>query len=469
MGNLAKPILRMQLQGFFLILFSLFAGTLAAQITDTAWQNFNTGNSALPDNFVSDIEVTADGTVWVATWGGGLVKIKDDQWTLYNADNSGLPSNLINHMSFDRNGVLWLATDGDITRFDGVNWKVIRLPAKENIALTIEADPLGRIWVGTYDQGLYRYDGRQLKKMWGGYKSMDYGVNDILFDREGTAWLATRIGLLQYKDESWTLYDTTHPELSANVYYQLAMDSKGDVWAATYPPGNYARWNGDDWAMYQEPRPSATADKDFPGNYIYAMYITDGDEILGGSQYHGALALFDGDDMEEIATPLSPKDMGVSSLEMDKEGNIWVGSWKRGFFFLKNPEQQVTEGLIDSFEQELFLDRKIKKQRDLTVNSPKVELWVYDNRKVDGDTVSVSLNGEWVIRNRLITQTPIKVDIRLKRDFDNHLILYAENLGRRPPNTAAIAIVDKSKEHRFTLRSDLDKSGTVIVRYKPEP
>lgn len=468
MGNFATTTCRMSFRIFAFLVFGLFSFSVSGQITDTAWQNFNTGNSALPDNFVSDIEVEDDGTVWVATWGGGLVKIDNGQWTIYNAENSGLPSNLINHMNFDQNGVLWLATDGDITRFDGVNWKVIRLPAKENIALTIETDPSGRVWVGTYDQGLYMYDGRKLQKMWGGYKSMDYGVNDILFDRDGTAWLATRIGILNYKNDQWTLIDTTHPVITNNVYYQLAKDSKGHIWAATYPPGNYARWDGKDWAMIQEQRPSAIADKDFPGNYIYAMYITDGDEILGGSQYHGALALFDGEDMEEIATPLSPKDMGVSSLEMDKEGNIWVGSWKRGFFFLKNPEQQVSETLIDSLQQDLFLDRKIKKQRDLTVNSPKVELWVYDNRKVDGDTVSVSLNGEWVIRNQLITQAPIKVDIRLKRDFDNHIILYAENLGRKPPNTAAMTVVDKTDNHRFILRSDLEKSGTVVIRYEPE-
>lgn len=458
----------MSLRIFAFLVFGLIAFTGMGQITDTAWQNFHTGNSKLPDNFVSDIEVESDGTVWIATWGGGLVKINDGQWTMYDMDNSGLPSNLINHMNIDQNGVIWLATDGDITRFDRVNWKVIRLPAKENIALTIETDPQGSVWVGTYDQGLYKYDGRKLQKMWGGYKSMDYGVNDILFDREGSAWLATRIGILNYTDGRWVLYDTTHPVIRSNVYYQLAMDSKGHIWAATYPPGNYARWDGKEWSMIQEQRPGGTADKDFPGNYIYAMFITDGDEILGGSQYHGALALFDGEDMEEIATPLSPEDMGVSSLEMDKEGNIWVGSWKRGFFFLKNPEQQVSESLVDSLQQELFLDRKIKRQRDLIVNSPKVELWVYDNRKVDGDTVSVSLNGEWVIRNQLITQRPIKVDIRLKRDFDNHIILYAENLGRKPPNTAAMTVVDKTDNHRFILRSDLEKSGTVVIRYEPE-
>lgn len=458
----------MDLRIILCALASLAVIGATGQITDTAWQNFNTANSALPDNFVSDIEVTDGGTVWVSTWGGGLVKIDDGKWMVYHTGNSGLPSNLINHMNLDQSGILWLATDGDITRFDGTNWKVIRLPAKENIALTIETDPQGSVWVGTYDQGLYKYDGRKLSKMWGGYKSMEYGVNDILFDRSGSAWLATRIGILNYKDDRWTLYDTTHPAITSNVYYQLAMDAKGHVWAATYPPGNYARWDGNDWTMIQEKRPSASADKDFPGNYIYAMYITDGDEILGGSQYHGALALFDGENMEEIATPLSPTDMGVSSLEMDKEGNIWVGSWRRGFFFLKNPEQQVSETLLDSLQQDLFLDREIKRQREVIVNSPKVELWVYDNRKVDGDTVSVSLNGEWVIKDQLITQEPIKVDIRLKREFDNHIILYAENLGRKPPNTAAMTVVDKTDKHRFVLRSDLEKSGTVIIRYEQE-
>lgn len=455
----------MQQLWLILILFLFASNVAVAQDLDTAWQNYTTANSKLPKNFVSDIEVQND-VLWVATWGGGLVKIKDSVWTVYTEKNSGLPSNLINHITFDNNGVMWLATDGDITRFDGVNWRVIKLPASENIALTIEADALNRIWVGTYDQGLFQLSGNTLKKMWGGRKSMDYGVNDILFDREGNTWLATRIGILQYHERQWTLFDTTNSALTNNVYYQLGMDSRGHVWAATYPPGNYAQWNGERWKMYTEKKPEGTEVREFPGNYIYAMYITEADEILGGSQYHGALALFDGEDMEEIPTPLSPKDMGVSSLEMDAEGNIWVGSWKRGFFFLKNPEQKVDAATLDSLKNEQFRNRKINTQRIITVHSPKVEVMVYDNRKEDGDTVSLSLNGEWMLRDHRLTGSPYTMDIRLKRDFDNYLILYAENLGRRPPNTAAMVIKDKEQEHRFILKSDLKNSGTVIIRYE---
>lgn len=456
-----------------LLLLLVLAGTAGlvaqpAMITDTAWVNYTTANSELPVNFVSDIEVAADGTVWIATWGGGLVRIQEGIWTIYDENNSGLPNNLINSIAFDKEGVLWLATDGDLTRFDGTNWKTIRMPVSENIILVVQVDAYNRVWAGTYDQGLYRYDGRKLEKMWGGYKSMDYGVNDILFDNDGNTWLATRIGMLRYDGKAWSQYNQENTAFTGDAFYRLGMDSKGDVWAATYPPGNYARWDGSNWAMFSEQQPAGATVKDFPGNYIYAMEITEGDEVLGGSQYHGALSLFDGRQIEGIATPLSPEDMGVSSLALDNDGNIWVGSWKRGFFFLENPEQRVSQELVDSLAAGLFLDREIRRQKDVVVNSPKVELLVWDSKKVDGDTVSVSLNGEWVIKDQLITAEPIRVSIRLKRNFDNHLILYAENLGRTPPNTATLAILDKGHRHSLILKSDLRKSGTVVIRYDPD-
>lgn len=438
------------------------------QITDTSWTNYNTENSPLPDNFVSDIEFAHDGSAWIGTWGGGLVHFKDGDWKIYNKDNSALPNNLVNHIAQDEEGVLWLATDGDICRFDGVNWKTIRLPADQNIALTIEIDPEGNKWIGTYDQGLYKYDGKSVRKMWGGYKSMDFGVNDIVFDREQNLWMATRIGILKYVNKQWTLYDTTNSNLTSNVFYQLDLDSEGNIWGATYPPGNFGVWNGSEWSMYEEPIPAGRSKQRFPGNYIYAMLVNKYDDILGGSQFHGALALFNGIEMEGIATPLPPSEMGVSSLEEDHEGNIWVGSWKHGLYRLKNPEPIVRPSFIDSVEANVFEDRYIDTRKELVVRNRNVTLMIWDNKREDGDTVSVNLNGRWIVKDLPIYKEPQEFMIRLTKDIDNHLILYAENLGRRPPNTAAIAIMDSENRHEFVIKSDFRNSGTVKIRYEPD-
>lgn len=458
---------------FFLLLFTAFTSIHAqplevSLITDTAWTNISKDNSPLPANFVSDIKFDGKGNVWIATWGGGLVKKTGDLWTIYNSKNSGLPNDLINHITFDSKGIMWIATDGDLTRFDGTNWKVVRLPTDENIALTVKTDHLDRVWVGTYDQGLFMFDGRQVRKMWGGVKSMEFGVNDVIFDRNNHLWMATRIGVLRYDGKAWTLFDSTNSALRSNMYYQLSFDSQGRLWAATYPPGNFGVYENGKWHMYQEPVPSGVSLKEFPGNYIYAMHITRDDEILTGSRFHGALALFDGKEMDGIATPLRPEEMGVSSLNIDEEGNIWVGSWKNGYYFLENPEQRVRETYLDSLQVGTFESRKLLRQRNLSVRSQKIDIYVWDNNKVDGDSVSISLNGEWLVKGLGLTKEQHKITVRLKRDFDNLIILHADNLGRIPPNTAAIAIVSKGVRREFILKSDMKKTGAIVVRYEPE-
>lgn len=455
-----------------ILLIALLPATLSGQvryqITDTSWTNYNTDNSPLPDNFVSDIAFGKDGSVWIGTWGGGLVHLKDGKWIIFNEDNSGLPNNLINNIAMDDEGVLWLATDGDICRFDGTNWKTIRLPADQNIALTIEVDHQGDIWIGTYDQGLYKYDGRSVRKKWGGYKDMDFGVNDIAFDKDNTLWMATRIGILKYEADKWKLYDTSNSVLTSNLFYQLDMDSKGNLWAATYPPGNFAKWDGKKWEMFEEPIPPGQSKQRFPGNYIYSMLVNQYDDILSGSQFHGSLALFNGIEMEGIATPLPPSEMGVSSLEEDADGNIWVGSWKHGLYRLENPEPKVRESFLDSVQANQFQDRYIKTREEMVVRNRNIKLVIWDNKREDGDTVSVNLNGRWIVKDIPIYTQPQEFEVRISKDIDNHLILYAENLGRRPPNTAALAIVDSKNRQEYIIKSDFKNSGTIKIRYEPE-
>lgn len=459
----------------YLLLLPLFCFTFSrvyGQLeVDTSWIHFNKSNSPLPENYISDVEFDDSGNAWLAVWGGGLVKLSKDRkhWKTYDSHNSGLENEFITQMAFDQNGILWLGTDGDLTRFDGKQWNLIHLPATENIILSVAVDPQNNIWIGTYDQGLYRYDGRQLQKIWGGRKSMESGVNDIAFDQNGNVWIATRIGILKYDtEETWTLYNAENSNLINDSYYQIAVDGKNRVWAATYPPGNFSMYDGE-WHNFSEPRPVGSSEKSFPGNYIYSMYLMSDHQILSGSQYHGALAFFDAEKqgIYKVPTPLKDSDMGVSSVEADRQGNIWVGSWKNGLFILDNPEPKVRKTYLDSLQAGHFEMRKVRKFKGLDVEHQRIEVEIYDNRKIDGDIVSLSLNGHWIVRNYELKREPLTVELWLKKDFDNYLILHAENLGRVPPNTAALRIIDGNKKSSLILKSDFNKSGALMLRYRP--
>ena len=86
---------------------------------------------------------------------------------------------------------------------------------------------------------------------------------------------------------------------------------------------------------------------------------------------------------------------------------------------------------------------------------------VWDNEKVDGDKISLSLNGKWIIRNYEIIKDKRHFEIELVRGQVNQLVFFAENLGRIPPNTSAINIQYDGYNKTHIMRSNMEKSGSI--------
>ncbi len=111
--------------------------------------------------------------------------------------------------------------------------------------------------------------------------------------------------------------------------------------------------------------------------------------------------------------------------------------------------------------------RKYKVQQTLTVANEKVKIQVYDKNRVDGDIVSIYLNGEILVENFEVTKEKKEIILELK-EGSNTLVMYALNAGRIPPNTAAIAVNNKGKYKIATLVSDFKTSGALELVYDPD-
>jgi hypothetical protein len=93
----------------------------------------------------------------------------------------------------------------------------------------------------------------------------------------------------------------------------------------------------------------------------------------------------------------------------------------------------------------------------------------YDNGDIDGDTVSVFYNKKLVLSNKKLTDKALT----LKLEYDNNItvneiVMYAENLGSIPPNTAVMIVTDGGKRYEVRITSDLEKSGTIRFVRKPK-
>ncbi|MGB3163892.1 MAG: hypothetical protein WBA96_10185, partial [Chitinophagaceae bacterium] len=111
--------------------------------------------------------------------------------------------------------------------------------------------------------------------------------------------------------------------------------------------------------------------------------------------------------------------------------------------------------------------RKSEFSQVVSFKSDSLELSLYDNGEIDGDTVSVFMNGEEIMAKQGLKGSAIKKTIYIipgNEDFT--LVLFAENLGRYPPNTGLLVVHDGEDVYNLRFSSDFQKSTGIVFRRK---
>jgi hypothetical protein len=116
---------------------------------------------------------------------------------------------------------------------------------------------------------------------------------------------------------------------------------------------------------------------------------------------------------------------------------------------------------------ENFKKRKQIVSKQIEVSSDSVRLSFYDNAEVDGDSISVFLNGKLVIAHQELTERAFNVYVQLDSTLEvNEVSMFAENLGKYPPNTALMVISDGDKRYETFLSSDFKGNATIRLKLR---
>ena len=92
---------------------------------------------------------------------------------------------------------------------------------------------------------------------------------------------------------------------------------------------------------------------------------------------------------------------------------------------------------------------------------------MYDNGIVDGDTVSVYMNGENIISRQRLKEVATKKTIYISPNMDSvELVLFADNLGSIPPNTGLLTVRDGDDVYQVRFSADLQTNASIILRRK---
>jgi len=132
-------------------------------------------------------------------------------------------------------------------------------------------------------------------------------------------------------------------------------------------------------------------------------------------------------------------------------------------------ENKVEPNITPPTIEQKFTNREKIFTKEIPVTGDSIELDFYDNAEIDGDSISLFLNGKLIFEHIRLTEKAYKVKIPLSDlQETNELIMVAENLGAIPPNTSYMVALVGGKRYDAQLAST-ENSSAMIKLIKKDP
>jgi diguanylate cyclase (GGDEF)-like protein len=317
---------------------------------------------ALPSagGFVYDIRSDAAGALWVATAGAGVRRIAPDGTSRVYTTDHGLPSDTVYRLSFDADGVLWAATTRGLARLQpgqdafeveasvpavvvrsllvhsdgslyvGALDVMLRRAAGDTEFVRVAADqaiqgtftvfhegPEGALWYGTFEHGLGRLLNGRVERFTVADGLPNQHVLDIHTDHEGSTWVSTHNGLMQFRDAPANSLTRRHG-LIGDYLRALAEDVEGRLVVGSnrgvslVSPGQVRVLPGDKEAL---------------ADLSVLSLATDARGLLHiGSYTQGVMQWFDGQVTARLSADEGLPSRQVRALAAGADGSLWIGT-----------------------------------------------------------------------------------------------------------------------------------------------
>ncbi len=114
------------------------------------------------------------------------------------------------------------------------------------------------------------------------------------------------------------------------------------------------------------------------------------------------------------------------------------------------------------------IDKRVtKSDKSYYFESDSLVLTLYDNGEVDGDTVTVLMNGGIIFSKAGLSTKANTKTVYITPTMDSvSLVMYAESLGEIPPNTGLLIVNDGEKRYEIRFSADLTTNAAIVLRRK---
>ena len=137
---------------------------------------------------------------------------------------------------------------------------------------------------------------------------------------------------------------------------------------------------------------------------------------------------------------------------------------------VKPKEEPIVKNISPVREAQPAKEMQLEKRnneliRQITVDHDSISVTLYDNAEIDGDSITLIYNDKILTTHQRLTDKPLTFIIKIEKgNSRNELVMYAENLGSIPPNTALMIIYDGDKRYELNIKSTQSSNGS--VRFK---
>ena len=108
--------------------------------------------------------------------------------------------------------------------------------------------------------------------------------------------------------------------------------------------------------------------------------------------------------------------------------------------------------------------RQAKLVGNITSRSQQLTFAIWDDAVEDGDTISLTINGKWIVQHFPVLKKPQFVTVTLQPG-PNLITFVADNLGSIVPNTSVLEIIDGKKRKSYFIETDLLQNNLVNIFY----
>ncbi|MEO2093795.1 MAG: hypothetical protein ABGY71_07000 [bacterium] len=275
------------------------------------WTSITSSNSPLRADRITSLAEAPNGDIWIAAFASGtgtttaLHRYTGTGWSIFDSSNSPIPDPFLFEVAVDPAGVVWVGGKTGLFRYDGTGWSNYtstnsQIPARQQAVWSIEAYSSTALYLGMRTGGVmhFEHQGDTLSgnDTWTLHDHTTAGaelpadtIHVIARHPRGKLFAGTLRGLAVLDGSTWTGYTSADSGLGYDQIVDIAFDSQGRAWLATFG-GGLSRFDPQTETFENFDIPDGTVH----GRFNNSVTLSPADAVFAASLRAGGISIYTG-------------------------------------------------------------------------------------------------------------------------------------------------------------------------------